>query len=199
MADAALDRDRVEPLLDLGEARDDLDAVVAARLGLDHRGDRERAGAALAEDGEERVVVELGDDLGGEVLGDLALILFVVFPNEVLGQRQYIFGPLAQCRKLYGYHGKPVVEIFPERAGFDRFLQIDIRRRDDPHVHLQRRPLAHDRGGRADRDRWPRRAPGEEPHEAEDDEQQNEQGKELAHERIIRYALTSACLDGGIV
>src|SRR5690606_15114803 len=50
------------------------------------------------------------------------------------GQRNDIFMSIPERRKGDWEYVEPVIEIRPEAAGFDFFLQVSIRCRDDPHI-----------------------------------------------------------------
>ncbi len=46
--------------------------------------------------------------------------------------------PRAQRRLVNAQHAQPVIEIRAEAPGLDRAVEIDVRGRDDPHVHRDR-------------------------------------------------------------
>ena len=62
--------------------------------------------------------------------------------DEVLRQHRDIGAALAQRRNRDRENGQPEVQVFPVLARRDGRLQIAIRRRDDPDVHLQRHGAA---------------------------------------------------------
>ena len=47
-----------------------------------------------------------------------------------------LFPPPGQGREVDGHHRQAVVEVLPEITLLDEALQIPVRCRDDPHVHL---------------------------------------------------------------
>jgi hypothetical protein len=63
-------------------------------------------------------------------------ILFRIFANEVLSERQNVFAALAKRRQVDRYDVEPVEKVFAERAFIDGLSQIDIRGGDDAHVYL---------------------------------------------------------------
>src|SRR5208337_1885391 len=52
----------------------------------------------------------------------------------MLDEQRYVIGLLAQGRKVDGYDIKPVVEIFPESAFSDLFLEVLVCCGDYPHI-----------------------------------------------------------------
>ena len=62
--------------------------------------------------------------------------------EEVRGEERDVLAALAQRRDPDRHHGEPVVEVLAEAALGDRAAQVLVRRRDDPHVDLDRRRLA---------------------------------------------------------
>ena len=58
--------------------------------------------------------------------------------KEVIGQRQQIFGPLAQRRQMDLQHVEAVVEVLAEGAAPHAGLQIFVRGRDDADVDFFR-------------------------------------------------------------
>lgn len=56
----------------------------------------------------------------------------------MLGQQRQVLAPFAQRRGADLQDVEPVVEVLAERPGIDRRLQVDMGRRQHPHVHLDR-------------------------------------------------------------
>jgi hypothetical protein len=69
MPELPLDRDRVKGLPQLGQPAHEMNLVAPPDLLLDHLGRDESSQLRLAQNGRERGVVELGDDLGAQVTG----------------------------------------------------------------------------------------------------------------------------------
>ena len=88
------------------------------------------------------VILEKREDLRGEALGDGADVLFVVFADEVLREREDIFLALAQGGKLDRHDREAEIEVFAEGPGLHGFLQIDVCGGDDAHVYFGRRRIA---------------------------------------------------------
>ena len=70
---------------------------------------------------------------GGEPLPEF----LVVEGEEVPGQEQDVLSPLPERRQEDGDDLEPVVEVLPEATVLHREVQIPVRRRDDPDVHLE--------------------------------------------------------------
>ena len=62
--------------------------------------------------------------------------------HEALGQRDQVLRPLPQRGKRDLDHVEPVVEILPEPPLPKGLFQVDVRRRDDPHVGPARHIVA---------------------------------------------------------
>src|SRR5580765_1891752 len=62
----------------------------------------------------------------------------VVTSKEKLGQLLDVLGSLAERRKLDGNDVDSVIEVFPESTIFDRFFEIEVSRRDEPELGLDR-------------------------------------------------------------
>ena len=56
--------------------------------------------------------------------------------QEVVREQRQVVQPFPQRRNRQGDDLQPVVEIFPERALRDRLLQVAVRRREQPEVHV---------------------------------------------------------------
>src|SRR5688572_30226359 len=72
------------------------------------------------------------------MLGHMTAVFFVVLGNEVLGQWQDVFTPIAQRRQLDRNNCQTVVEIFAKRTLFHRVLQFDVSRGHDSHIDSPR-------------------------------------------------------------
>src|SRR5882672_10733286 len=75
---------------------------------------------------------------GGEPLPEF----LVVEAEEVPGQVQDVLSPLAKRRQEDGDYFQAVVEVLPEDSLLHGLVQIPVRRRDDPDVHLEVRGAA---------------------------------------------------------
>ena len=60
------------------------------------------------------------------------------FLEEVRAELRDVFLPLAQGRQPDRADLEPVVQVLAEPAGLDLLLEVPVRGRDDPHVHLDR-------------------------------------------------------------
>src|SRR5215204_1081343 len=91
-------------------------------------------------------VAELADVAGPRVLLedlhrfrvhrlDRLLVDAVELGQEALDQKRDIFTAVAERRQFNGEDVQPVIQVFAQLAGADRVRRIDIRRRDDAHVH----------------------------------------------------------------
>ena len=65
-------------------------------------------------------------------------LLLDIYVEEVADQRRDVFPALAQRRDIQLKHRQPEIQILAKGALSERFHQIFIRRRNDPHVHLDR-------------------------------------------------------------
>ena len=59
------------------------------------------------------------------------------------GQRQDVLGPLSQRWKGHVNHIEPIEQIFAKGPLGNRFLEVVVGRREDPHVARARRGLTH--------------------------------------------------------
>ncbi len=67
-----------------------------------------------------------------------AAVLLPVLLEEVLHQQRDVVLALAQRRQVHGDDVQPVVEVLAEAALVDHRAQVDVGRRDDAHVDLDR-------------------------------------------------------------
>lgn len=112
-------------------AEEFLVVMSAAAADKQHRALSLTAGPVLLLRGGYRRVLLANDPFN--LFGEGAVLL-----GEVIGQQEYIAAPLSQGGQLNGKDVDAVVEMLPELAGLDGFLQIAIRGRDDPHVNGSR-------------------------------------------------------------
>lgn len=63
--------------------------------------------------------------------------------KEGHGYQGNIFAALSQRRQIDVHDAEPIIEIFAERALFNRFLEIHVRGRDDADIHFDRLTPAH--------------------------------------------------------
>ena len=52
----------------------------------------------------------------------------------MLDQQRDVFGALSKSRQMDGDDAQPVIQILPDRSGFQRFLDRLIGGGDDPHI-----------------------------------------------------------------
>ena len=69
--------------------------------------------------------------------------LFGATAQEVLGQQQHVVLPFPERLELDHHHRQPVKEVLSEPPLHDSLLQVRVRCRDHPRVHLDFLPATH--------------------------------------------------------
>src|SRR5262249_27092055 len=69
-------------------------------------------------------------------------VLLVVFIDEMLGQRQNVFAPIAKGRKFNGHNRQAVVKILSKTSLSNGFFEIDVGCRDYAHINPTWRSVA---------------------------------------------------------
>ena len=89
------------------------------------------------------VVAEQGINGTFPKSGDVLAVAFGHALHEPVHHQRNVVPALTQWRHQNGKHVQPEIEVFPEAAGLDRFAQVDVGRRDDPHINPAHARVAH--------------------------------------------------------